>query len=133
MTYIKCCKTILFVVFSLFVSTMSAMDHRRIFADVWADHAQIGAARECFQVCCADNQKILNVTKHQIGHKIMMEISEINGTIPTSWLLISNEGEGLSLFKFLRELYTVEKVFDLLQSPIKGQLNNQKLLNFFKR
>lgn len=63
----------------------------------------------------------------------MMEISEINGTIPTSWLLISNEGEGLSLFKFLRELYTVEKVFDLLQSPIKGKLNNQKLLNFFKR
>lgn len=100
MTYIKCCKTILFVVSSLFVSTMSAMDHRQMFANVWVDHAQTAAARRCFQVCYADNQKILNVTKHLIGHKHMMEISEINGTIPTSWLLISNEGEDLSLFNF---------------------------------
>lgn len=62
----------------------------------------------------------------------MMEISEINDTIPTSWLLISNEGEDLSLFKFLRELYTVKKMFDLLQPPTEGHLNSQKLLNFLK-
>lgn len=132
MTCIKCCKTILFVVFSLFVNTMSAMDHRQMFAEVWVDHAQTVAARECFQVCCADDQKILNVTKHLIGHKHMMEISEINGTIPTSWLLISKKGEDLSLFKFLRELYTVEKVFDLLRSPLDGQSNNRELFNFLK-
>ena len=122
-------KVFLLLVCSVFITTVSAADACQNFADVWKDEKQKISAKMSFEHCFTNAEGILNLTKHLMASKHVVEISEINGRLPASWLLIAQKGDTIHLFKFLRKLYTIKKIYEsIIEEHTKG-----KLLTYLQR
>ncbi len=62
--------------------------------------------------------KVLNLTKHIIKDGHVRLLSDINGKIPTSWLVVAVNENDMSLFKYYKSSNTVDGKIKALKDNI---------------
>ena len=105
--------------FGIVYDVHATHDVRVSFKTLWKDPSKKDVAVNCIQECISDERIVLNVTKHLIGHDHVLDISELTGKLPASFLFI-NSGDQVQLLKFLRGLYKI--VNDGTKGHKKGAL-----------
>ncbi len=80
---------------------------RESFSIVWEDVSRRDVAKKCLEECISDEEKLLNVTKHLIGHNHILDLSEIRGRLSSNFLFVLSDSVAIDYLKFLRGLYSL--------------------------
>lgn len=62
-------------------------DPKEQFSVLWKDTSRKEVALNCLQQCMSDEKHLLNITKHLIGHRHVLDISETQKKLSANFLL----------------------------------------------